>query len=351
MLMKTLAKAALAALLTLSLVPGLAHAGQAGKLSSAWMGEHETFIAWYAKQQGWDKEAGFDLAMMPFESGKGIVESLSAYNWAVAGIGSVPAMTAPLSDYLYIIAVANDESLTNAVYVRKDSPILAAKGSPAYPGTHGSAGTVHKAEILYPKGTSAHYTLAAWLKSLGLSESDVRLTDMEPTAALGAFTGGVGSAVALWAPLTYEAEARGFQPAATSRDCGLNLYVLLVANRDFADKHPEQVSAFLKMYLRGVEAMRKTPVEELAKDYVRFYKEWTGRALAPEKAALDLRQHPVFTLEEQLALFDPAAPNSLQKNLDRIADFAIRQGTFVPEQIDKLKAGTRVTDRFLRNIR
>ena len=38
------------------------------KLSSAWMGEHETFVAWYAKQQGWDKEAGLDLTMMPFDS-------------------------------------------------------------------------------------------------------------------------------------------------------------------------------------------------------------------------------------------------------------------------------------------
>ena len=61
------------------------------KLSSAWMGEHETFVAWYAKQQGWDKEAGLDLTMMPFDSGKNIVESLAAYDWAVAGCGAVPA--------------------------------------------------------------------------------------------------------------------------------------------------------------------------------------------------------------------------------------------------------------------
>ena len=44
------------------------------------------------------------------------------YDWPVAGCGAVPALTTPLSDYLYIIAVANDESANNAVYVRKDSP-------------------------------------------------------------------------------------------------------------------------------------------------------------------------------------------------------------------------------------
>ena len=47
----------LLAVLALALL--LAPAAQAApaKLSSAWMGEHETFVAWYAKQQGWDKEA------------------------------------------------------------------------------------------------------------------------------------------------------------------------------------------------------------------------------------------------------------------------------------------------------
>ena len=141
----------------------LAPAAQAApaKLSSAWMGEHETFVAWYAKQQGWDKEAGLDLTMMPFDSGKNIVESLAAYDWAVAGCGAVPALTTPLSDYLYIIAVANDESANNAIYVRKDSPILGAKGTnPSYPNVYGSAVTVQKADILYPKSTSAHYLLA-----------------------------------------------------------------------------------------------------------------------------------------------------------------------------------------------
>ena len=183
----------LLAVLALALL--LAPAAQAApaKLSSAWMGEHETFVAWYAKQQGWDKEAGLDLTMMPFDSGKNIVESLAAYDWAVAGCGAVPALTTPLSDYLYIIAVANDESANNAIYVRKDSPILGAKGTnPSYPNVYGSAVTVQKADILYPKSTSAHYLLATWLRILGLSEKDVKLQEMEPTPALSAFTGGVG---------------------------------------------------------------------------------------------------------------------------------------------------------------
>ena len=262
----------------------------------------------------------------------------------------MPALTTPLSDYLYIIAVANDESANNAIYVRKDSPILEAKGTnPSYPNVYGSAVTVQKADILYPKSTSAHYLLATWLRILGLSEKDVKLQEMEPTPALSAFTGGVGDAVALWAPLTYEAEAKGFKSVANSKDCGITQLVLLVANRRFADQHPEQVQAFLKMYMRGIEALRAKPAKELAVDYVRFYKEWTGRDLTPEMAVADIQSHPVFTLEEQLAMFAPGG--SVQKALNEIVDFSISHGSFTPEQIDKMKGKTQVAVRFLEAIK
>ena len=204
-------------------------------------------------------------------------------------------------------------------------------------------------DILYPKSTSAHYLLATWLRILGLSEKDVKLQEMEPTPALSAFTGGVGDAVALWAPLTYEAEAKGFKSVANSKDCGITQLVLLVANRRFADQHPEQVQAFLKMYMRGIEALRAKPAKELAVDYVRFYKEWTGRELTPEMAVADIQSHPVFTLDEQLAMFAPGG--SVQKALNEIVDFSISHGSFTPEQIDKMKGKTQVAARFLEAIK
>lgn len=60
-------------------------------MKTAWLGEHETFAVWYAKQKGWDKEAGLDLTMLHFDSGKAIVEGVLAYDWAIAGCGAVPA--------------------------------------------------------------------------------------------------------------------------------------------------------------------------------------------------------------------------------------------------------------------
>lgn len=33
-------------------------------LRTAWLGEHEAFLTWYAKEKGWDKEAGLDIIML-----------------------------------------------------------------------------------------------------------------------------------------------------------------------------------------------------------------------------------------------------------------------------------------------
>ena len=53
-------------------------------LRTAWLGEHEAFLTWYAKEKGWDKEAGLDIIMLRFDSGKSLIENVRAYDWAIA---------------------------------------------------------------------------------------------------------------------------------------------------------------------------------------------------------------------------------------------------------------------------
>lgn len=249
--------------------------------------------------------------------------------------------------------VANDESAANALYVRADSPLLNIKGAnPAYPNVYGDQGTIKGKEILCPKGTSAHYMMAAWLKSFGLEEKDVRVKYMSPTQALGAFTGGLGDAVALWAPLTYDADAKGLRPAALSSDCGVSQPVLIVASHEYATRYPEQIEAFLRMYLRVIAFMRETPVEALVPDYIRFYEEWTGRKLSSEIAAKDLANHVVFNFEEQLALFDDAQGKSkLQTWLTDIAAFYESIGMVRKEDRQRLQRMNAVTDDYLKALR
>ena len=59
-----------AALLFLAGLPQIGHTAEPVPLKTAWLGEHEAFAAWYAKQKGWDLEEGFRLEMLSYDSGK-----------------------------------------------------------------------------------------------------------------------------------------------------------------------------------------------------------------------------------------------------------------------------------------
>ena len=179
-------------------------------LRTAWLGEHETFLVWYAREKGWDKAEGLDLELLPFESGKNVIDEMQSSNWAIAGVGAMPALTASLSSRLYIVGIGNDESASNAIFTRADSPILKMKGfNPNCPEVYGNPGSVRGKTFIVPKGTSAHYMLSRWLHVLGLNERDVNIVDMQPSEAMKAFADGQGDAIALWAPQTFEAEKLG----------------------------------------------------------------------------------------------------------------------------------------------
>ena len=98
------------------------------KVRTAWMDEHETFLIWYAKEKGWDKEVGLDIEILYFGSGMAILNALPAGEWVFAGMGAVPAMMGALRYNTYVIGNANEEALINRVLVRPDSPIAKVKG-------------------------------------------------------------------------------------------------------------------------------------------------------------------------------------------------------------------------------
>lgn len=314
--------AACAALLGLVAFSG-ARAVEAAELKTAWMGENEAFPMWYAVQRGWDREQGLDIRMLRFSSGAEIVQGLLAYDWLLAGCGAVPAMDAILSDRLAIVAVANDESGANAVFVRKDSPIFAAQGAnPAFPQVRGSAETVRGKRILCPKNTSAGQMLRAWLRVLGLTEKDVRIDDMPPAKALGAFAGGLGDAVVLWSPQTLQAEQKGLVMAADSRDCGISQPILLVADRKAAAERPETLEKALGVYFRAVRELLALGAGGALPHYMEFLKSWAGVPLTEEEALRDLTAHKIFDLQENLRLMaGDAGASPLQKWLEEVAAF------------------------------
>lgn len=60
------------------------------KVPTAWLPGQEGFPMWYAKQQGWDKEAGLDVHMYAFDSGADALRAFPAKSWVFGGLGAVP---------------------------------------------------------------------------------------------------------------------------------------------------------------------------------------------------------------------------------------------------------------------
>lgn len=313
---------ALLAFLLLAALPGSASCEAPYTLRTAWLVEHEAFAAWYARQNGWDVEAGFQLDMQFYETGRELMAGMRQVPWEIAACGALPALTASLENAAEIIAIGNDESLATGIYVRKDSPMLGHTGYNAlYPEMAGTTGTVRGKTILCTLRSSAHYTVHKWLAALGLTEKDVILKDMPQREALQAFLAGEGDAVALWAPFTLEAERNGLQPVTLSSQCNASQPTLLLADKAFASRHPERVQAFLGMYFRGIRALQETPREKLLAAYADFHRQRAGKHLPPQDAAWELARHPVFGLDGQLALF-AGKDKRLQGWLESLTSFA-----------------------------
>lgn len=335
------------------LCAGSVQAAPLTKVATAWMGEQETFPIWIAKEKGWDKECGLDVSMLYFHSGMDSMNAMPAGSWVFAGVGAIPAVMGALRYDLSVIAVCNDEAAANAVLVRPDSDIAKVKGyNKDIPELLGSPETVKGKTILCTTISSAHYALDTWLQSLGLTDKDVKVKNMEQTSSLAAYEYGLGDAVVLWAPLTYVGTKRGWQIASTPSLTGNPLPLLLVANKTYAEENPEVTASFLALYMRGVEYMRNTPVEQLLPEYLRFYSEWAGSEYSKELAMRDISTHTLFSLDDQVKLFDISnGPSNVQQWLTHVAEFFASTGRISRQELSKVHGSSYVDGKYLQMVK
>lgn len=340
-------------LFTLVLAAALALPGFVGAspalLRTAWLAEYEAFAAWYAHDQKWDVENGISLEFKLFPTGKNLVDNMKRSGCVLGGCGGAAAVFGILQKQTYVIGIGADETAANAVYVRADSPLLQLKGkTPAYPELYGNAASMNGKTVLAPAGTSAHQLLYFWLERLGTSDAETIVIDTKPEEALKAFVGGLGDAVVLWAPDTYRADELGLRRLFTGRECGITQPTLIVADRAFADANPTQVTAFMKTYLRAVEAVLSMPREELIPLYQRFMASFSGQPMDAAIAARELDSHWFLSAaDHQKAFKNRAEGGLLHFWIEDVLRFHEATGALSRRQIRDLEQTPFVTARFL----
>lgn len=338
--------------LTLALCGSAMAQAKVVTLNTSWQPEHETFIPWLAKEKGWDKEEGLEFKLNYFDSGMAQIEALPAKQWTLGGTGGVPMMFGALRHGAYLIGIGNDESVTNAVLVRPNSPILKTKGfNKDYPEVYGKPEDVKGKTILVTTISSGHYAMSLWLKALGLKESDVVIKNMDPAQCVAAFESGVGDAVVLWAPQMYNGMAKGWKIASDVKTAGGFVPIVLIGDKKFCDENPEVVAKFLKIYFRGIDLLKKEGVK-LAPEYKKFLKTWAGMDMTDEQIRMDIEMHPVFTLDEQLKMFDASAgPSQIQKWQTDLVKFFTSLGRLKTTEGEKLLSGFYINDKYIKALK
>ena len=349
--MKRALGACAVAMLAVFLFTGLAGAqAKTVTLNTCWMPEHETYIAWKAHKEGWDKAEGIELKLLYFESGMAQMEALPAKQWVVGATGGVPMLVGALRHGAYLIGLGDDESWGNAVMVRGDSPIAKEKGkSKKCPEALGSPATIKGKTVLTTTVSSAHFTLSSWLACFDMKDSDVVIKNMDQPQATTAYDSGVGDIVSLWTPFIFTGQKKGWKIAATTHDAQAMVPLVLVADKTFADKNPELVAKYVKVFMKGIDFVKKEGAAKLAPEYKTFMKEWGGLDMSLEECKLDIENHVVYTLAEQIKMFDSSkGPSYMQQKMQALADFFVAQGKFKKEEMDKVMKSGFITDKFLK---
>jgi len=287
---------------------------------------------------GWWDEIGIKVSFHYFVSGMPQVEAGQAGEWDVGAIGTVPCLFAGIKYKQPLIAISNDESVTNNLMVRPDAfntwlkdPKKDLKGK----------------TFLVSTISTGHYAVVAYLKKLGLAESDVKIVHMEQSAILSAFLSGQGDVAQTWAPFNYMMEEKGMKVLSHGKDAGVVIPGGVVATKKFADEKPELVAKWLEGYMRGIDYMIDNP-RESAKHLGKYYREKCGINLSDEVCLKEFELRPLFRTKQQIKMFDRKGGkmSTVDKWMDDLAGYFVEV-----KKIDKKPdPKTYITDKFLKMV-
>lgn len=252
-------------------------------------------LEWFiASEKGWWKEVGLKPTMVMFSSGAPQVAAGASGAWDVGGGGNIPSLLGAARYGLQTIGIADDEAAIISIMATKDKADEYAKNPSLLKGK----------TIPVTTNSTGHWGAAVCLeKKFGLKPTDYQFVNLSPPEINAAVNSGRYDLTQAWAPNTYILESSiGAKVICTGQEVGLPIASYLFATPSFASQHPEMVARFLAVYLRAVAWQRAHPKETLG--YLDKFFKSVGVDVPSEFLARELRDRPVYTLAEQVKIFD-----------------------------------------------
>lgn len=281
-----------------------------------------------AQYENWYKDKlGVPVKLVKFDSGKDINNALASGSIDIGQEGSSPAALA-ISSGIDIDVVWIGDIIGSA------ETLVAKNGS----GIKSVKDLVGK-KVATPFASTSHYSLLNALKLAGVDEKEVNILDMQPDKINAAWQTNEIDAAYVWYPTLSELLKDGTDITDSEKLAkqGVVTADTNVVTRDYAKKHPDIVTKFVKLQLDANDVInndKDKAAKEVAKEL----------EISESDAAEQLTEFSYLDADDQIKQLD----GDFAKTLKGTADFLVEQKSIT--SAPKLSEfQSRVTSKFVKD--
>ncbi|MDO4649758.1 MAG: ABC transporter substrate-binding protein [Eubacteriales bacterium] len=192
--------------------------------------------------------------------------------------------------------------------------------------------------IATPFASTAHYSLLNAIQEAGLSENDVTLLDLQPSAIFAAWQRGDVDGAYVWYPVLDELLSDGGKVITHSGELAKKDIItgdLNVVRSAYAMEHPDIVTNYVKAQIKANEILLNEP-DKAAEEIAAILE------IEKEDAAEQITQFEYLTAQEQIDFIE----NKLPQTLKNTGDFLVTQKS-IKDTLDLEGFADRVTTKFI----
>ncbi|MCH7352863.1 taurine ABC transporter substrate-binding protein [Acinetobacter sp. NIPH 1958] len=184
-----------------------------------------------------------------FDAGSDVVNALASGDVVIGNIGSSPLAAAasrdlPIEVFLVTAKLGGSEALvvSNKSGIKNPQDLIGKT-------------------IAVPFVSTTHYSLLSALKHWNIADNQVKIINLRPPEITAAWERGDIDATYVWEPALSKVKASGHVLTDSKQvgEWGAPTYDLWVVRKDFAEKNPEFLKAFVQTSLKQVEAYQQDP--------------------------------------------------------------------------------------------
>ncbi|MDM1758555.1 MULTISPECIES: taurine ABC transporter substrate-binding protein [Acinetobacter] len=264
----------------------------------------------------YEKESQQAITWKKFDTGADVVNALASGDVDIGNIGTSPfAAAASRNLPIDVFFIAAKLGASEALIVRNQANIQKPQD------------LINKT-IAVPFVSTAHYSLLSALKHWNIAESQVKIINLRPPEISAAWERGDIDAAYVWEPALSKAKSKGHVLTDSKQvgEWGAPTYDVWVVRKEFAEKNPQFLKAFVQTSLKQIDRYNQAP-EKFQQDVENIKKISSLTGSDPKDIALLLsgniylnQQQQAQRLQQEFAknIFDTATFLKAQGKVDQV---------------------------------